>query len=165
MDVIKLSTDWAKAEILSARLMLLFSLLVFLLAVGFWQVGKTGMAKAFIIPLFVMGILIFSVGVGLYLANKPRVKQFPIDCLKNREAFINMELARTAKSQQDFSLVFKVLPAIIIVAALLIIFIPANTWRASSVGIILLMGFLMLVDAQTEARNSAYHQALINVRP
>jgi len=164
MDVLKLSTEWAKAEILSARLVMLFSLLVFLLAAGFWQFGKTGMAKAFIIPSFIMGILIFSVGIGLYLANKPRVIQFPVEYLKNPDVFIKKELARTAKSAQDFTTVFKVLPAIIIAAAMLIIFLPAAVWRASSVSIILLIGFLMLVDTQTEARNTAYHQALLNVK-
>ena len=35
MDILKLSTDWAKAEVFSAKIVLLLSLLIFLAAFGF----------------------------------------------------------------------------------------------------------------------------------
>ena len=53
MDILKLSTDWAKAEVFSAKISLLLSILFFLAAVGFWQLGKTAMAKAFVWPMLV----------------------------------------------------------------------------------------------------------------
>ncbi|UEG51885.1 hypothetical protein LLH06_13025 [Mucilaginibacter daejeonensis] len=165
MDVLKLSTDWAKAEIVSARLVLLFGVLIFLVAIGFWQFGRTGTARAFIIPLFIAGILVVAVSAGLYLANKPRLIQFRDEYQKDQQAFMQKELARTFKSQQDFKMVFKALPAIIIVAALIIVFVPGSIWRASATVTILLMAFLMLVDSQTEARNNAYRQELLNVKP
>ena len=46
MDIIRLSTDWAKAEVFSAKMLTLLSVVFFLVAFGFWQLGKTVMAKA-----------------------------------------------------------------------------------------------------------------------
>jgi hypothetical protein len=76
MDILKLSTDWARAEVFSAKISLLLSLLFFLAAIGFGQLGRTTMAKAFVWPLLVAGVLMVAVSAGLYFANKPRITQF-----------------------------------------------------------------------------------------
>lgn len=76
MEILKLSTDWARAEVFSTKMVGLLSLLVFLTAVGFWQLGKTPMAKAFLWPLIIAGLLLAAVGAGLYFANKPRIARF-----------------------------------------------------------------------------------------
>src|SRR5471030_738394 len=117
MDILKLSTDWAKAEVFSDKVSLLLSLLLLLAALGFWQFGKTAMAKAFVWPMLIAGVLIAAVAAGLYFANKPRIVQFEIAYNTNAKAFVQTETARTAKSQNDLALVFKVLPLIIIAAA------------------------------------------------
>ena len=160
MEIIKLSTDWAKAEVFSAKMVGLLSLLVFLAALGFWQLGKTPMAKSFVLPLFVMGLLLVAVSAGLYFANKPRIAQFEAAYKNDASSFIQNEIIRTAKSKYDLALVFKVLPAIIIAAALLILFSQTPLWRAIGVTTILLMTLLMLLDSNTDARNTAYHQQL-----
>ena len=50
MDILKLSMEWAKDEILSSKFFILFGLLFLFGALGFWQMGKTELAKAFITP-------------------------------------------------------------------------------------------------------------------
>ena len=75
MDILKLSTDWAKSEVFSARIVWLFSLIEIAAAVGFWRLGRTPMAKAFVWPLLVGGLFITIVGAGLFLANNPRINQ------------------------------------------------------------------------------------------
>ena len=57
IDILKTSIDWAKAEIFSSSFFALMGLLFILTSIGFWQLGKTGTAKAFIIPLLVAGSL------------------------------------------------------------------------------------------------------------
>jgi ABC-2 type transport system permease protein len=165
VDILKLSTDWAKAEIFSAKMVGLYSLFIFLLAVGFWQLGKTVMARAFVIPLIVMAMLMLTVAAGLYLTNKPRIVRFQKEVNNDTDAFLQKEVQRTAKSQAELGVVFKVLPAIIIVAALLIIFVPSLQWRAIGITIILLMASLMVVDSNTDARNTAYHRNLLKSKP
>jgi len=161
VDILKLSTDWAKAEVFSAKIVLLFSLLFFFAALGFWQLGKTAMAKAFVWPTLVAGVLTVAVSAGLYFANKPRIAQFESAYNTNAKAFIQTETERTAKSQHDLALVFKVLPLIIIAAALLIVFVNTPLWRAIGITTIALMTILMFIDSNTGARNTAYHQHLL----
>ena len=161
MDILKMSTDWAKAEVFSAKIVLLISLLFFIVALGFWQLGKTEMAKAFVWPMLVSGILLVAVSAGLYFANKPRITQFETAYNIDAKTFVESETARTAKSQHGLALVFKVLPLIIVAAALLIVFVNVPLWRAIGITTIALMTILMFIDSNTNARNTAYHQRLI----
>ena len=161
MDILKLSTDWARAEVFSAKISLLLSLLFFLAAIGFWQLGKTAMAKAFVWPMLVAGILVVAVSAGLYFANKPRITQFETAYHTDAKAFVLTEIQRTAKSQNDLALVFKVLPLIIIAAALLIMFVNTPLWRAIGIATIALMTVLMFIDSNTGARNTGYHEHLL----
>jgi drug/metabolite transporter (DMT)-like permease len=161
MDLLKLGIEWAKAEIFSAKIMWLFSIITLLSAAGFSFWGKTPMAKAFVIPLILAGIFLVSVGIGLYAANYPRIAQFEKDYQIDAKAFITKEIARTADSQGQLKLVFRILPAIAIVAAILLMIFPSPPWRAITVTMILLSAFLMTVDSNTEARNDAYHEQLI----
>jgi ABC-2 type transport system permease protein len=73
MDIVKLSTDWARAEVFSAKIVWLFSAITIMAAIGFWYFGKTVMARAFFWPLLVSGIFLAVIGAGLYLANNPRI--------------------------------------------------------------------------------------------
>jgi hypothetical protein len=161
MDILKVSMDWARAEVFSAKVCLLLSLLLFLAAFGFWQLGKTEMAKAFVWPMLVASVLIVAVSAGLYFANKPRISQFERSYNTNAKAFVQTETERTANSQNQLALVFKVLPLIIVAAALLIVFVNKPLWRAIGITTIALMTILMFIDSNTNARNTAYHQRLL----
>jgi len=160
MDILKSGTDWARAEVFSAKISFLLGLLFFIAAIGFWQLGKTAMAKAFVWPMLVAGALIVAVSAGLYFANKPRITKFETAYHTDAKAFVQTEILRTAKSQNDLALVFKVLPLIIIAAALLIIFVNTPLWRAIGITAIALMTVLMFIDSNTGARNTGYHQQL-----
>lgn len=161
MEILKLSTEWAKSELFSAKIVGLFSLIVLVSAIGFALWGKTATAKAYVIPLIVSGLFLVAVGVGLYAANKPRLELFRKECNTNADAFVQKEIERTTKSQSDFKMVFKVLPVIIIIAAILFMFLPSATWRAISVTLIVTAAFLLLVDSNTSARNNSYREQLI----
>jgi len=161
MDILRVATDWARAEVFSAKISLLLSLLFFVAALGFWQLGKTEMAKAFVWPMLVACVLTAAVSAGLYFTNKPRIKQFETAYNSDANSFVQTETARTAKSLHDLAMIFKVLPAIIIAAALLIEFADAPLWRAIGITTIALMTVLMFIDSNTGARNTAYHQHLL----
>jgi ABC-2 type transport system permease protein len=165
MDILKISTDWAKAEVFSSKIILLLSLLFLFAALGFWQLGKTAMAKAFVSPLLVAGVLLIAIATGLYFSNKPRNLSFETAYKNNPDQFIQSEITRTAKSQKDLAtIVFKVLPLIIIVAALLIMFVTTPVWRAIGITTIILISCLMFIDSNTAARNSNYHQQLLDLK-
>jgi ABC-2 type transport system permease protein len=161
MDLLKLSIEWAKAEVFSAKIVWLFSIITLLSAAGFGFWGKTPTAKAFVIPLIVAGIFLVSVGIGLFTANNPRIAQFEKDYKLDAKSFIAKEIARTADSQGQLKLVFRILPAITIVAAILLMIFSSPYWRAITVTIILITAFLLAVDSNTDARNDAYHDELL----
>ena len=161
MDILKAGIDWAKAEVFSSKISLLLGILFFLASLGFGQLGKTAMAKAFVWPMLVAGVFMVAVSAGLYFANKPRIAQFETAYNTNAKAFIQAETERTAKSQNDLALVFKVLPLIVIAAALLILFVDIPLWRGIGITTIALTTVLMLVESNTNARNTAYHQQLL----
>ena len=98
MDIIKISTDWARAEVFSAKIVWLFSSVEILAAIGFWYWGRTAMARIFPWPLLVMGLFLVAVGAGLYGANNPRIPRFEKEAHLNPKAFISAEIRRTAKS-------------------------------------------------------------------
>jgi hypothetical protein len=165
VDILRLSTDWARAEVFSAKMVTLLSLLFFLVAVGFWQLGKTVTAKAFVWPLMVTGVLMIAIAAGLYFTNKPRILSFETAYKNNSDEFIQNEIARTAKSQKDLAtIVFKVLPVVIIVAAVLIMIVSIPLWRTIGITIIALMTCLMFIDSNTAARNANYHQQLLDLK-
>ncbi|WP_143059198.1 hypothetical protein [Chitinophaga arvensicola] len=160
MDLLKLSTDWAKAEVFSARIVWLFSIIVLAAAIGFYYWGKTTMARAFIWPLLVSGVFLVAVGTGLFFANKPRITQFEQTYRNDPQVFLQQELQRTAKSQQELATVFRVLPVLLILAGLIILLLPSPTWRAIGITLGLLAGLLMAIDSHTDARNTLYHEQL-----
>jgi len=160
MDILKIATDWAKAEVFSAKISFLLGLLFFTAAIGFSQLGKTSVAKAFVWPLFVAGLLIAAVAAGLYYANKPRIKQFETAYNADARVFVQIEKMRTAKSRHDLALVFNVLPIIIIAAALLIVFVKTSLWRAIAITVLTLVTIIMFIDSNTSARNNTYHDQL-----
>ncbi|WP_118974917.1 hypothetical protein [Taibaiella koreensis] len=165
MDLLKLSTDWAKAELFSAKIVWLFSVIILLNAAGFSYCGKTVSAKAFVIPLFVSAAFLIAVGIGLYAANKPRIIQFEKQYRADTDSFVKNEIARTTKSKRELEQVFKILPAIVILAAILLLLFPSASWRAITVTTMLTAAFLMAVDTHTEARNRAYREQLLKFIP
>jgi ABC-2 type transport system permease protein len=165
-DIVKWSTDWAKAEVFSGKMVWLFSAVTIFTAVGFWYLGRTAMAKAFVWPLLVAGFFLMTVGAGLFFANQPRIARFEKESSQNPGAFVQQEIRRTMESQKQLTLVFRILPAIIIIAALIILGLPGSAnWRAIGITVIVTAAFLMVVDSNTDSRNTLYHSQLIASKP
>jgi len=162
MDILKQSVSWAEGEVLSAKLTLLYSLLIFIAAIGFWQLGKTQLAKALVVPMFVTGFLIVTIGIGLFYANHKRVTGFRTEYENSPATFIQKEKLRTETSMNAYKGVFRFVPALIIAAALLLIFFPAPVCRAIGIAVILLCVSVLVIDGNGDARNTAYHNLILS---
>jgi ABC-2 type transport system permease protein len=162
MEILKASTDWAKDEVFSSKFLMLLGILFLLATIGFWQLGKTTTAKAFVLPIFVASLLILAGGVGLFITNKKRVTSFETAYYANPRAFVQSKIIRTEKSLNQYKIiVFKIIPLIIIVAALIIIFVDKPMWRAIGITTIATMVVILFVDGNANARIQAYHQRLL----
>ncbi|MEN8927805.1 MAG: hypothetical protein ABF258_01760 [Flavobacteriales bacterium] len=161
MEILKLATEWAKSEVFSTRFFIFFAILFLTASIGFWQIGKTEMAKAYIIPTLVAGILLMTIGIGLFYTNKSRVTAFESAFKDNVAAFVESENERIESTLQEYkTVVFKAIPIIIILAAVAIIFFSSPTWRAISITSIAMLVVILLVDGTAHSRIENYNKEL-----
>ena len=164
METLKTATDWAKSEVFSSTFFILFGLLFIMGTIGFWQLGKTEVARAFVYPAMVCGILLLAVGFGIFFANKSRITSFETAYHNDPAAFVKSEIVRTEKSMGEYkTIVFKVIPFIITAASLLIVFVEKPIWRAVAITTIAMMVVILVVDSNANARIKAYHSHLERV--
>lgn len=161
MDIVTAATEWAKAEVFSSRFFIFFAVLFLLASIGFWQLGKTDTSKTFIYPTLIAGILLMAVGVGILFTNQSRVKSFESAYHENANEFIKSEILRTKKSMGEFkTIVFKIIPIIVAVAAILIVLFEKPIIRAICITTIAMMVVILFVDINANARITDYHSQL-----
>ncbi|TMM59223.1 hypothetical protein FEE95_07265 [Maribacter algarum] len=161
MEISKIAIEWAKAEVFSSKFFIFFALLFLIASIGFWQLGKTETARAYIWPTLVAGVLLLAVGVGILIANTSRITSFANDYESDATTFVKSEIVRTEKSMGEYkTIVFKVIPFIIISAALLIVFIDKPLWRAICITTIAMMTVILLLDSNANTRIVSYHEQL-----
>ncbi len=160
MEILKLAVDWAKTEVFSTRFFIFFAVLFLIASIGFWQLGKTDLAKAYIIPTLVAGVLLMTIGLGLFYTNKSRITQFEKAFSADAPAFYQSEIERSESTLKEYTIVFKVIPILIIIAALLILFVNTPTWRAISITTIAMLIIILLIDGTAHSRIEVYHKEL-----
>ncbi len=161
MEIVKLAVEWAKDEVLSSKIFILFGILFIITSVGFWQLGKTEVARAFIYPVLIAGILLLAAGVSFYFSNKSRVSNFKTEYKANPSGFISSEIKRTEKTINEYrNTAFKVFPVIIAIAAITIIFIDKPIWRAICITVIAFMTILLWIDSNALSRIETYQNEL-----
>lgn len=164
MDILKTATDWAKAEVFSTSFFIFFAVIFILASIGFWQFGKTDIARAYIIPNLVAGIVLLTIGCGLLFTNKLRITEFETAYNSNVSAFIESEIVRTERTLNEYkTIVFTAIPLIIATCTLLIIFLTTPVWRASMITTIVMMAIILLVDGTAHARIKVYHEQLLSI--
>ena len=165
MDILKIALDWAKAELVSTSFFMIVGIVFILTSFGFWQYGKTDLARAYIIPILVAGIFLLIVGVGLFATNKGRIAQFDIDYNSNAIEFIQKELERVESTLKEYkTVVFTAIPVIIIICALVIYFVPIPVWRASMIAALLMLGVILFIDGLAHARILDYQTNLLQAQ-
>ena len=160
MEILKLATEWAKAEVFSTRFFIFFAIGFLIASVGFWQLGKTDLAKAYIIPTLVAGLMLMTIGIGLFYTNKSRITQFEKAFNSDATAFYQSEIERSGSTLKEYTVVFKVIPILIIIAALLILFVNTPTWRAISITTMAMLITILLIDGTAHSRMDSYHTEL-----
>ena len=165
MDILKAATDWAKAELVSTPFFVLAGLAFLAISLGFWQVGKTDLAKAYIIPTLVAGTLLVIIGLGLFFTNKARITQFETAYQENALTFVDAELERAEATLKEYkNVVFTGIPVIIVICAAVLFFVNAPVWRASMITSIAMLSVILLIDGLAHARIDTYNQQLLQAK-
>lgn len=161
MDVLKEATEWAKAEVFSSQFFILFGVAFVIGSFGFRYMAKTDVARAFVTPTLVVGVILFIIGTGLFAVNKMRISQFAEHHERDEVSFVETEIARGDKTVAEFNtVVFKAIPLIIVACALMLIFIDKPGWRATNTAVIAMMAVILMVDSSSKARIAEYTEKL-----
>lgn len=164
MDILKTATDWAKAEVFSSTFFVLFGVLFVVASIVFWQIGKTDIAKAYVIPTAVAGGLLMVIGLGLMYANKSRMTEFEQAYQVDAAAFVASELARAEGTLKEYqTIVFTAIPVIIALCALGIMFMSSPVWRASLITAIAMLTVILLIDGTAHGRIENYNKTLLSL--
>lgn len=165
MDILKAATDWAKAELISTPFFILFGLVFMAASIGLWQLGKTDLAKAYIIPTLIAGVLLIIIGFGLFFTNKTRITQFEKAYEKDALAFVVTELDRTDATLKEYNnIVFTAIPIILIACALILYFVNTPIWRASIITAMAMLTVILLIDGLAHARIVDYQNQLLKAQ-
>lgn len=163
MDILKASTDWAKAELYSTPFFILFGVIFLFACLGFWQLGKTELAKAYVVPTLIAGILLIIIGIGLFYTNKARITQFQSDFQDNQHLFVKTELERVNNTLNEYDvIVFTIIPIIIVICSVGLVFINQPSWRASLITSIAMLIIILLIDGTAQSRIVIYQEQLID---
>lgn len=92
--------------------------------------------------------------------NKIRINKFEKSFKQNEIEFYESEIARTEATLDEYKIVLKVIPILIILAALLILFINTPIWRAISITTIAMLVIILLVDGNAHSRIENYNKEL-----
>lgn len=165
MDLLKVATDWAKVELVSTSFFIMVGIVFVSASFGFWQFGKTDLAKAYGIPMLVAGIFLMTVGFGLFFTNKARIQQFESAYNTDKTEFLASELKRCEATLKEYkTIVFTAIPILIVVCGLVIFFVSKPVWRASMITTIAMLAVILLIDGLAHARIKDYHKQLLKAK-
>ncbi len=161
MDIVKTAVEWTKAEMLSSSFFVLFGVMFVLGSAGFWKLGKTELAKAYTVPFLVAGILLLVIGLGIFFQSYGRVTSFPRAFDSDPQAFLASELARAEAVLAQYKVaVFRVIPLLIVLCAILYLVLDGPIWRASFVSAMIMLALILVVDTNANQRLEGYQKAL-----
>ena len=163
MDILKASIDWARAELYSTSFFILFGIIFLFACLGFWQLGKTELAKAYIVPTMIAGVLLIIIGIGLFYTNKVRITQFQSEFQDDQYLFVQTELERVNNTLNEYDLiVFTIIPIMIMICSVGLVFINQPSWRASLIISIAMLIIILLIDGTAQSRIVIYQKKLTN---
>ena len=136
---------------------------VLVLALVAWRFGTSESARAIILPLTVVAVILIALGGSLAYSNHTRQKQFVEQYQESPQKFLESEKARVA----DF---MKIYPQTIIVSAVMMVIAVSvfafcdKPWlRASALALILVALAALTIDFFSKERGVIYQQELNRV--
>lgn len=150
---------------LSSAFFMLFGLSFLLASLGFWQLGRTDMARAYVIHMLLAGMLSLIIGVGLFFLSQAQLTSLPAAYATDAAGFIAGEIARADRVLNEYRIaVCRVIPLIIAACAVAIPFFEAPLWRASPITTIALKAVILVIDTNANAPLEAYREPLVGAK-
>lgn len=94
MEILQNAINWCKGEILSAKLILVFSAVMFVLGFLVYKLGYYSEAKSMFVPLLSLGLFFGIIGGSLLYRNPRRLVTFPEHFACSPQEFVQVEKFR-----------------------------------------------------------------------
>ena len=163
MELIDYTNKWVTGEIMEDFAMVAGGVICLLLALAAWRWGTSESARAIILPLTVVAVILIGGGAALAYNNHQRSKQFVEQYQESPQKFLESEKTRVA----DF---MKIYPQTIIVSAVMMVIAVSvfafydKPWlRASALALILVALAALTIDFFSKERGVIYQQELNSV--
>ena len=135
----------------------------FVLALMAWRWGTSESARAIILPLTVVAVILIALGASLAYSNHTRQKQFVEQYQESPEKFLESEKVRVA----DFMKIYPqtiIMSAVMMVIAICMFAFCDKPWlRASALALILIALAALTIDFFSKERGVIYQQELNSV--
>jgi hypothetical protein len=156
MEFIQHSIDWCRGEIFEGKMVALFGLIVLLASMAHWRMGTTPAAKAMIIPLAILAIILISGGSYMVYSNNQRIKVFSTAFESNPTEFVEAEAERTEDFIKWYPYTMFITSGIIIIGLLLYLFWAGPYGRAIGMTIFIMGLAVLYIDHFSEERAHTY---------
>ena len=162
MELIDYTNKWVTGEILEDFAMIVGGVFCLLLALAAWRWGTSESARAVILPLTVVAIILIGLGGSLAYSNHTRQKQFGEQYQETPEKFLESEKARVADFMKIYPQTIIVSTVMMVIAICVFAFCSTPWLRASALALILVAFAALTIDFFSKERGLIYQQELNN---
>ena len=148
-------SNWALGDSLQGKLMLAAGIIALIASVVIFR-GENSMLKGMLIPLGL--IVILGGGYGGFLSfSRPGHLINATDMYKEKpQLVIEQELVKANRDNRNYSMIIKIWPVLIVIAALLLFVFQDDFKRGLLIGVLILFVFGLIVDTFLHQRLEPY---------
>ena len=160
MELIDYTTKWVTGEIMEDLAMIVGGVICLLLSLVAWRWGTSESARAIILPLIVVAVLLIGLGGSLAYSNHTRQKQFVEQYQESPEKFLESEKTRVAEFMKIYPQTIIVSAVMMVIAICVFAFCSTPWLRASALALILVALAALTIDFFSKERGVIYQQEL-----
>ena len=164
MELIDYTNKWVTGEIMEDFAMVAGGVICLLLALAAWRWGTSESARAIILPLMVVAVILIGGGAALAYNNHQRSKQFAEQYQESPQKFLESEKARVADFMKIYPQTIIVSAVMMIIAVCVFAFCDKPWLRASALALILVALAALTIDFFSKERGVIYQQELNSVK-
>lgn len=160
MELIDYTNKWVSGEIMEDFAMIVGGVFCLVFAFVALRWGTSESARAIILPLTVVALILIGLGGSLAYSNHTRQKQFLEQYQESPEKFLESEKARVAEFMKIYPQTI-IVSAIMMVVAICVFAFCSTPWlRASALALILVALAALTIDFFSKERGLNYQQEL-----
>ena len=164
MELIDYTNKWVSGEIMEDFAMVVGGVICLILALVAWRWGTSESARAVILPLTVVAVILIALGGSLAYNNHQRRTQYAEQYQESPQKFLESEKARVADFMKIYPQTIIVSAVMMVIAICLFAFCDKPWLRASALALILLALAALTIDFFSRERGIIYQQELNGLR-